>query len=646
MQITHVEISNYRNLDGVKITFNNSNNFLVGENELGKSNLLNLFETLFNYQRFSTEDFSRRLTPIRVDFGLRLSDVEKGVFEDHFSPDEKNIINIYAIQEDSNQDDDINFFWKESEDASPNEIQSSLIRKINYVFYDSLKLPQEELTFYKGRGGGRFLTYLINEFVDTDIQLDVNQAMSKVTGRIQSIFNRIRPLKSQGLGLNTDKENSSDFASRVLKLSGVDGFDIQKSGYGTQFSTLLVLSILEKLVRIKQNRRFKKFEERREFFTSEEYKVFQAMYLDDQDKKSILQPITREENNKVFINYMSLPKAEIDILGESLIDHIKTRKHISLILGLDEPEIHLHPYSQRNLLRYITEILNNTDIDFLILLKEYFDIDTINGQLLVVSHSPTALSNQYKEFIRFYKKRTIEVVSGKNLKLDRSSEKHLLLNLPYIKEAFFAKCVILVEGETEFGAMPVWASKVIGSLDDLGIIVINASSCTSIPPIGNLLDHFKIPHVSIIDKDKNNDQNPKYNSINGLRTTTQRDFEEELFETIYSVDHGVKILYDFLEDYGDNGLERYVNLGDLSRVSNTYSVPETWDKTKPSYKFKEVKNSNEKNLTKAAFLAWMTRDQIKTITLGRALGQYLDVKYIPAVYQQVFMDAKQSVLMP
>src|SRR5690606_35766169 len=110
--------------------------------------------------------------------------------------------------------------------------------------------------------------------------------------------------------------------------------------------------------------------------------------------------------------------------------------------------------------------LNNKDIDFLILLKEYFDIDALNGQLLVVSHSPTALSNQYKEFIRFYKKKTIEVVSGKNLQLDRSAEKHLLLNLPYIKEAFFAKCVILVEGETEFGAMPVWAGKVIGNLDD------------------------------------------------------------------------------------------------------------------------------------------------------------------------------------
>ena len=88
MQITYIKISNYRNLDGIKVTFNPRNNFLIGENELGKSNLLNLLDTLFNYQRFSTEDFSKRSVPIRIDLGLYLSEIEKGVFEDHFSPDE------------------------------------------------------------------------------------------------------------------------------------------------------------------------------------------------------------------------------------------------------------------------------------------------------------------------------------------------------------------------------------------------------------------------------------------------------------------------------------------------------------------------------------------------------------------------------
>lgn len=643
MQIAHIEISNYRNLDGVKVTLNPKNNFLIGENELGKSNLLNLLDTLFNYQRFSSEDFFKRSIPIRIDLSIRLSDVEKGVFEDHFSPDENNTINIYAIQESSDQDEDIRFFWKESETTSPIEIPSSLFKRVNFIFYDSLKLPQEELTFYKGKGSGKFLSYLINEFVDTDIQLDVDQAMGKVTGKIQSVFNRIKPLKRQGLGLNTDKENSSDFASRVLKLSGIDGFDIQKSGYGTQFSTLLILSILERLVRIKQNKHFRKFEERREYFSKEEYQVFQAIHLEDESTKSILAPVTRTENDKYIIDYEKLQKEDIEKISDATLEHIKIRKHISMVLGLDEPEIHLHPYSQRSLIKYVTEILENRDADFLSLLKEYFDIDSINGQLLTVSHAPSVLSNEYKEFIRFYRKRVIEVISGKELNLNHNTEKHLFLNLPYIKEAFFSRCVILVEGETELGAIPLWANKVIGDVDELGIVVINAGSCSSVPPVTILLNHFKIPNVSIIDKDDNNDQNTTYMSVDGLRTTHHRDFEEELYETIYSTDNNVSILFNFLENFGDNGLRRYVQTGKLSAIAPKYSIPETWDKTKTSYTFDEIKNSQDKNLIKAAFLAWMTRSQIKTITLGRALGQFIENPFIPSTYKQLILDAKAKV---
>lgn len=643
MQITHIEISNYRNLDGIKVTLNQRNNFLIGENELGKSNLLNLLDTLFNYQRFSTEDFSKRSIPIRIDLSLYLSEIEMGVFEDHFSPDENNIINIYAIQEDSEQDEDISFFWKEGENANSSEIPSSLIKKINYIFYDSLKLPQEELTFYKGRGSGKFLTYLINEFGDTDIQLDVNQAMNKVTGRIQKVFNRIKPLKKQGLGLNTDKENSSDFASRVLKLSGIDGFDIQKSGYGTQFSTLLLLSILERLVRIKQNKRFRKFEEKREYFSKEEYQVFQAIHLEDENIKSILEPVTRVENDKFFIDYKNLPKEEIDKLSSTLIDHINFRKYISMILGLDEPEIHLHPYSQRSLIKYVTEILENKDVDFSILLKEYFDIDTINGQVITVSHAPTILSNNYKEFVRFYKAEKTEVISGENLTLDQDTERHLLLNLPYVTEAFFSRCVILIEGPTELGALPLWANKIIGDLDEYGIVTINMYGRDNITPVSTLLNHFKIQNVSIIDKDDENDKKEKFISVKGLRTTRHRDFEEELYEAIFLSDSNVNTLFNFVDNIHEKGVKPSVHSKNLSSIAHTYSIPETWNKDQTRYSFEEIKNIKDRNLTKAAFLEWMGRKGIKGVILGRALGQYIEEQQIPDSFKQLFLDAKAKV---
>ena len=43
-----VEINNYRNLTGKTITFNDTLNFLIGENNIGKTNILELM--ILHYQ--------------------------------------------------------------------------------------------------------------------------------------------------------------------------------------------------------------------------------------------------------------------------------------------------------------------------------------------------------------------------------------------------------------------------------------------------------------------------------------------------------------------------------------------------------------------------------------------------------------------
>ena len=45
------EISNYRNLSGKTIKFNETMNFLIGENNIGKTNILELL-TRINRKRF------------------------------------------------------------------------------------------------------------------------------------------------------------------------------------------------------------------------------------------------------------------------------------------------------------------------------------------------------------------------------------------------------------------------------------------------------------------------------------------------------------------------------------------------------------------------------------------------------------------
>ena len=88
MKIIKVEIKNYRNLDGVTIHFAHDCNFIVGENNLGKSNLLALFDILFSRRSFSDEDFKDNSKPIEVTLKVKLSDREIGHFEDLFDQNE------------------------------------------------------------------------------------------------------------------------------------------------------------------------------------------------------------------------------------------------------------------------------------------------------------------------------------------------------------------------------------------------------------------------------------------------------------------------------------------------------------------------------------------------------------------------------
>lgn len=643
MQLLNVKISNYRNLNGVIIQFDKKVNFIVGENELGKSNLLSLFDAVFNHHQFTNEDFKNKDEPISIDLKICLSDMEKGIFEDYFDPRDDSILHIKAVQEYSDYNERISYYWTENENSDRIEIPYSLFKKVNFIFYDSLKSPQQELTFYKGRGSGKFLGYLIGRFADSGSSINIEEAMSPIITAVQSVINRVTPLKRQGLGLFTDKENPEDFAARVLKLNGQDGFELLKSGYGVQFSALLILTVLERLVELRQNKQFRQFEETREYFTEIEYGIFHELYLATHPEiESIIQSVLRIEDNKTFIDLSALDDESLTILGDRIVDHIKLRKHISLILGLDEPEIHLHPYMQRSLIKYLCELTNNSDKEFMFLLKNLFDIDAIHGQVLIVSHSPAILLDKYKHLIRFYKAGAINVISGSSLNLDATAEKHLLLNFPLVKEAFFSRCVIVVEGETEFGAFPLWANKIIGNLDDLGIAVIKVGGNRSIPHVVNMLNYFKIPNVSLIDKDDGSDTNPIYKAVPGLKTTTFRDFEEELLETIHSCDPELNSLFEFQKEYDEQGAKRCIQTTKLNQIAQKkYKINQTWDQNKSQFSFEDIKVDRDNNLLKAMFLSWM--DIEKTITLGRAFGNSFDQVLVPMTFKILFEDAKKKV---
>ena len=455
-------------------------NFLVGENDLGKSNFLNMLEIVLNKRRFNIEDFADTDKPIEVELSIILDDVEQGNFDDLFDPDDSSCINV-VIKQDA-PDDFIRYFHKETDQ----EISYQKFRCLNYIKYDSLRSPKEEITFHRGRGVGKFLSHLVNKYIeDQDSQKESpivsEEALRNVTEYVNERLHKLRLFKDFMLNVGVEPE-LGNLVHSILRMTDSKGFAVDKIGYGIQFYLLITLSVMDQMLKIV-------------------------------DEKMRSQCIFDDEGKKI----------------------------ISLILGLDEPEIHLHPYMQRSLIKYISGLLENKDEDFIELIKDIFDVDLINGQAIVVTHSPSILLNDYKQIIRFYRDDgETQIKNGVQIDLDERAEKHLLKNLPYIKEAFFSRCVILVEGDSEFGAFPVFDKRLCEKeirrdFDQLGISVIQAGSADSIPPLMELLKKFKIPCVGVMDSDKY--INYDADRIDNLFSTDEDDFEADIYKAFNIKDY-------------------------------------------------------------------------------------------------------------
>lgn len=73
------EIESYRNLSGQTVKFDKTMNFLIGENNIGKTNILELLNIFLCTGRFSETDFKDILQPIRVKIIIKYAYFHYGI---------------------------------------------------------------------------------------------------------------------------------------------------------------------------------------------------------------------------------------------------------------------------------------------------------------------------------------------------------------------------------------------------------------------------------------------------------------------------------------------------------------------------------------------------------------------------------------
>ena len=72
MRLACVKVHNYRNIDGIEVSFNPECNYIIGENNLGKSNFLSMLATVCGGKGFDEKDFADVDKPIEVELDVML----------------------------------------------------------------------------------------------------------------------------------------------------------------------------------------------------------------------------------------------------------------------------------------------------------------------------------------------------------------------------------------------------------------------------------------------------------------------------------------------------------------------------------------------------------------------------------------------
>ena len=474
-----VEINNYRNLTGKTITFNDTLNFLIGENNIGKTNILELINICLAIGKFAETDFMDITLPIKIKFKVKYSNEEIGYFEDNFDVDDSNSITLVAVQD--SVDERINYYHD-----TPNQtkIGMATIRTMNILYYYAQRMPSKEVDFRKTSGSGKVLNYLIQHSLEqSEIQEKDILKKTKLKSIVKNVNRQIKKINTiTGDSVSAYVDTEVDkLVCRLLGLGDESGRELSSLGEGVQYAFNILLQIIEIIYDVKTTRKPEDFEER----------------------------LINRDGKKLF----------------------------PLFLVLDEPEVHQHPYRQRSLIRKIKALIENNNQEFLNLLKDLFDIDGLTGQIFIATHSPNILLDNYRQFIRLYKSTgtnsQLKIVSGMNVVIDDKLYKHMLHNFIYLKEAMFSKCIIFVEGDTENGAIPVFAERMGLDMDERGIGVIKLDGADSVKRCMALYKSFGIKSIAIIDKDKKG----SYGSEPDVYFTKANDYEEDVYDNFKLTDY-------------------------------------------------------------------------------------------------------------
>ncbi|WP_295617585.1 ATP-dependent endonuclease [uncultured Methanobrevibacter sp.] len=498
MHISNLKVRNFRAIENLELSFNKGLNVLIGENNSGKTAIIDLLRLIFDKVNYPHEIYWKE-----SDFRVGSTDEIKPIeFEIKFKINNKNEkywfndLHIVEIDENNNMQDFLEIQGKIT------LINSNNSKKIKREFWGGKdfenKIPWEvwnSLNF----------TYLSPlRDVNRDLRPTDNNLLSK-------LFLNIADLK--------DDDYKEKMASIIKEnFDNDEWIELLNEGKDKIITHLKEMNFIDDFQDIDIN------------FSTFEY--------GDIVKKLILQlPINLDdETNK--INYFNLYQNGLGynnlIYASTIFGDIIQRKEILKqdynLLLIEEPEAHLHPQLESTFFRYLQKLDMNNEF-----------------QIIVSSHSPTITAKTKLDNVIVMKNinNTIYATSIKDTCLKNEDKIFLKKFLDVTKsQLFFSNGVILVEGITEALLLPIFA-KMLGEEYDLeknGIeVIVTGISFQRYSGLFNSDDpnkrlNFKCAVLTDDDGDKKGLSDSRLNNLNKLSKNNfkafigRNTFEWELFK--------------------------------------------------------------------------------------------------------------------
>ncbi|MFK4785728.1 ATP-dependent nuclease [Fusobacterium sp. MFO224] len=175
------------------------------------------------------------------------------------------------------------------------------------------------------------------------------------------------------------------------------------------------------------------------------------------------------------------------------------------IILFEEPELYLHPQRERELYNYFIKLTNR------------------GAKIYIKTYSSCFIGlKQYKSIclIKRYNNKTVITQTNNELFKDdeiKSFNMNYWIN-PDRAELFFAKKVILVEGQTDKIIISFLAKKL--NIFKYDYSIIECGSKSTIPQFILLLNNFRIPYVAVFDRDHHHWRTFEEKEISKLKNKT------------------------------------------------------------------------------------------------------------------------------